>query len=145
MKKRRDPFSSVFPTKINFRFFDYQLFTAIIILVITGLSFLYSSSSAIGISRFNDTAYYFKKQLLWTMGSVGIMLFISFIEIEKLRRYIPAVVIFVIILLILTLFMPKIQNTRRWIPLGFMNLQTSELAKIAFALFISDYIDRNFS
>lgn len=145
MINRRNSIPSIFPTKINIRFFDYQLFTAIIILIITGLSFLYSSSSAIAISRFNDPAYYFKKQLIWSFASVIIMLFISFIEIEKLRKYIPFVLISVIFLLVITLFMPKIQNTRRWIPLGFMNLQTSEIAKIAFVLFISDYTDRNFS
>jgi cell division protein FtsW len=141
MRRKNQGFPSIFPSKINPRFFDYTLFTTIIMLTITGLTFLYSSSSAIS----SDPAYYFKKQLVWSVFSIILMLFIAFIDLEKIRKYIPFIVIFTIFLLILTLFMPKIHKTRRWIPLGFMNLQTSELAKISFVLYISDYIDRNFT
>ncbi len=146
MKKKKNRISFYFfPSQINSRFFDYSFFSAIIVLTLLGLSFLYSASSAIALTKFNDGAIYFKKQFLWSSFSVILMLFLSFIDIEKLRRYIPFFVISVIILLIITLFMPKIQNTRRWIPLGFMNLQSSELAKVAVVLYLSDYIDRNYT
>ncbi|NLH39838.1 MAG: putative lipid II flippase FtsW [Elusimicrobia bacterium] len=145
MRRKKNKFSSVFPKNLNIHFFDYKLFTAIIFLTLVGLSFLYSASSALAYSKTQSTLFYVKKQLLWSVFSIGIMLFISFIDIEKARIFIPLITVITIILLVITLFMPPIQNTRRWIPLGFMNFQTSEFAKVAFVLYLSDYIDRNYS
>lgn len=144
MRKKRFKIS-IFPERLNFRFFDKPFFTAVILLSIIGLSFLYSASSAFAFSQKLDTAYFLKKQIIWTIISILIMLFVAFIDLEKIRKYIPFIMIVVIFLLAITLFMPEIQNTRRWIPLKIMNLQTSELAKVAFILYISDYIDKNYS
>ena len=131
---------------INFRYFDYQLFGIIIILTITGLFFLYSASSAYAYSMKNgDMLYYFKKQLIWVIFALFLISLTTITDLEKIRKYIPFITFATIILLIITLFMPKIQNTKRWIPLKFMNLQTSEIAKITLILYISDYIDRNYS
>jgi cell division protein FtsW len=145
MRRKKNKFSSIFPKNLNIRFFDYKLFTAIIFLTLIGLSFLYSASSGLAYSKTQSTIFYVKKQLLWSVFSVGIMLFISFIDLEKARIFIPIITVITIIFLVITLFMPPIQNTRRWIPLGFMNFQTSEFAKVAFVLYLSDYIDRNYS
>jgi len=131
--------------KINMRYFDYKLFGIIILLAITGLFFLYSASSAYAYSTKNDMLYYFKKQAIWVIFASLLMITITFVNLENIRKYMPYIMLVTIFLLIITLFMPKIQNTRRWIPLKIMNLQTSEIAKIVFVLYISDYIDRNFS
>ncbi|MEF3280109.1 MAG: putative lipid II flippase FtsW [Elusimicrobiota bacterium] len=149
--KRQSFWGSLFPKRIDVRFIDYKLLTAIIILTIVGLSFLYSASSAISYAKSlknnlpPTTAMFFKKQLLWSLIAITIMLFVVFIDLEKIRKHIPVIAILTIASLIIVLFMPKIQNTRRWINLVFFNFQPSEFAKVMFVLYISDYIDRNYS
>lgn len=51
--------------------FDKILLCLIVILVIVGLVFLYSTSAYNGRVKFHDSAYYFKKQLFAT--SLGLM------------------------------------------------------------------------
>jgi cell division protein FtsW len=131
--------------KLNIRDFDYPIFSIIIFLSVLGLFFLYSASSSYAYLSKNDLGYYFKKQVIWFFLSMAVMLGISFVNLTRIRNYIPFLVIGIIILLAITLFMPKIQNARRWIPLKIMNLQTSEIAKVVFILYLSDYIDKNFS
>lgn len=127
------------------RFFDRYLFLIIIILVISGLAFLCSSSSAISISKYGNAYVIFIKQLIWTIIGFILMIYISFINLEKIRDKISIIMISTIILLIVTLFMPPIQGAKRWIPLKIMNLQTSEIAKVAIIIYIAHFIDKNYS
>src|SRR5258708_39916843 len=38
---------------------------------------------------------------------------------------------------------PVVKGARRWIPLGFMNIQPSEVAKLAIIVWMADYLDRH--
>lgn len=127
------------------RFFDKYLFLITITLVTLGLAFLTSSSSAISLARYGNAYIIFLKQLLWTIIAFIIMVYISFIDLEKLRVKIPLFMGITIFLLVITLFMPQTQGAKRWIPLKIMNLQTSEIAKIAVIFYISHFIDKNYS
>lgn len=120
------------------KFFDYTLFSLIVFLSILSLITLLSVTSV-------TSPNYFKKQLLWHFLAFCIMIITTFIDLRKLREYIPFINFGIIFLLLITLFMPPIQNVHRWIPLGFMRLQTSELVKISVIFFLADYLDRNYS
>ncbi len=67
------------------------------------------------------------------------------LDLERVRPYIKPAMLLMAALLLITLFMPKVAGARRWIPLGFMKLQTSEFAKIILVLYLADYFDRNMS
>lgn len=127
------------------RFFDRYLFLITVILVISGLAFLCSSSSAISLSKYGNAYTIFLKQLIWTIIGFFLMVYISFVNLEKIRDKIPVIMIMVILLLIITLFMPPIQGAKRWIPLKILNLQTSEIAKLAIILYVAHFIDKNYS
>ncbi len=132
-------------TYSDLRFFDRYLFLITIILVVIGLIFLCSSSSAISITRYNNAYTIFFKQLIWSLIAFVIMIYITLYDLEKLRNKIPYIMFFLILLLFITLFMPPIQNTRRWIPLKIINLQTSEFAKIGVILYLSHFVDKYYS
>lgn len=144
IKKKRFK-TNILLKQFHFKRVDSTLLTITFILILTGLSFLFSASSSIAYYKTGDSFFYFKRQFLWTFTAVFIMFSLILSDLNKIRKYIPFLIFTTLILLIITLFMPKIQNVRRWIPLGFMNLQTSEIAKIAFVLYLSDYIDRYYS
>ena len=59
------------------RYFDYSLLFLIIFLLCFGLIMLYSTSSYYGSTRFNDAAYYVKRQMYASALGIAAMLFIS--------------------------------------------------------------------
>jgi len=142
MKKTPPPSKTL---NFNFKFFDYALFTVIVTLILVSLTMLYSVSSIQALNKYQSSVYFLKKQVLWSFAGFIAMIVVIFTDLERLREYIPFMVLGTAFLLLVTLFMPAVQHVHRWIPLGFMRFQTSELAKIIVVLFIADYFDRNFS
>lgn len=60
----------------SIRYFDYSLLFLIIFLLCFGLIMLYSTSSYYGSTRFNDAAYYVKRQMYASaLGIVAMLLF----------------------------------------------------------------------
>ena len=131
--------------KVEMRFFDKHLFIVILILITLGLAFLASSSSAVSINAYGNAYTIFLKQLIWTLIGFAIMIYIAFTDIEKIRERIPILILFTILLLTITLFMPTTQGAKRWIPLKVINIQASEIAKIVIILYLSHFIDKNYS
>ena len=71
---------------------------------------------------------------------IAFMLNIKILQKAKTQKWI---MIIIFVLLFLTLIVGKnINGSKSWINLGFMNLQASELLKIAFILYISYVISR---
>ena len=136
--------SNLFNNK-NFKHMDYSFLLVSGILLIFGLLSLYSASAIYATNKYADSFYYLKRQTLWIFIGLGCMTFISGINYKKLRPYIKPAILLTLALLIITLFCPPIANVRRWIPLGLMNFQTSELAKLMILIYFADYFDRNIS
>lgn len=144
MRKKKKNTSRIFQVQ-NIRFFDKILFFIIALLLILGLAFLYSASSAYSLSVYGKEYVIFLKQLIWTFIGFGFMILISFYDLEKLKEKIPIIMGITLILLVITLLLPAHKGVKRWIPLGVMNLQTSEIAKIAVIMYLSYFIDKNYS
>lgn len=116
--------------------FDWQLFAAMVIIVIFGEIAIYSAS----IQKFGEsivTNDYYLKQLVWIFLS-GVLFFI----ILKLPKIVldfftvPAYAIS-LILLILVLILPATKGVHRWIHFSGINIQPSEFAKLATILMIA--------
>ena len=78
--------------------------------------------------------------IAFVVALVAVQVPISFWE-----KHAPVVFLIALLLLVLVLvpFIGKVVNfSRRWIPLGFMNFQPSELAKLAIALYAANYMVR---
>ncbi len=129
----------------SLRFMDYPLFFVVIILLMLGLVSLFSASALYSTNEGFDTLYYTKKQALFILTGFGLMALAARANLERIRPYIKPALIVTALLLVITLFMPKVAGARRWIPLGFMKLQTSEFAKIVVMLYLADFFDRNMS
>ena len=64
------------------RYYDYSLLFLIIFLLCFGLVMLYSTSSYYGFTRFDDSAYYVKKQLFATSLGIVAMFAVSIIPYQ---------------------------------------------------------------
>ena len=125
-------------------FYDYTLLFVVLFLVFFGLIMLYSTSSYKGSLLHNDTAYWLKKQALFAVIGIAGMLIISRIDYHFWKKkwwFIWAIYGGTLALLLLTFVIGAASHgSKRWLPLGPISFQPSELAKITLNLFLAAYI-----
>ena len=134
------------------KFIDYPLLVTYVILCLTGLVMVYSASmvaatkgTLTGGAEVSGT-YFYTRQLLYVIMSFAIVFFMAFIMNVKILKQ-PNVqkwmMIGIFVLLLITLVIGKnINGSKSWINLGFMNLQASELLKIAIILYLPFMIEK---
>ena len=123
--------------KLNDKF-DIGLIVPVIILILIGLTAIYSSTINHPTAGNN-----FQRQLIW--GIISIIVFIVVYSIPSNTFRILAVPTYIlsIILLIAVLFMGrKVSGAKSWLDFGFFGFQPSELAKIGTLLFLSSFLSK---
>jgi cell division protein FtsW (lipid II flippase) len=96
-----------------------------------------------GIARGDELAHageFFSKQIVWIILAVPAMLLATLIPYRSFRHYSYLWLAVSVGLLVIVYFFPAKWGSRRWIPLGFMNFQPSELAKLASILALARYL-----
>ena len=123
--------------------FDGPFFVLSMLLLAMGVIMVLSSSYARawydpGNITGGNAAYYFIRQLVYALAGVGLMLIASRLPMSFYRRY---AFHFLVITLILLMLVPvigvKANGSRRWLGVGGLTLQPSELAKLAVILSFS--------
>ena len=119
--------------------FDKVLFTTIVILVAIGLTAVFSASAAFARDQGHRFNLYLVKQGLAALLGLLVMWMGMHIDYRHLRRprVVYALVGGVLVLLVAVLFAPELNNTRRWLFLGGVSVQPSELAKLAMVTFVA--------
>ncbi len=112
--------------------FDYELVFIVLFLLSFGLILLYSTSSYVGVTDYGDSAYFLRKQLLFTILGLGLMTLIAFIP-YRVWRYLsfPALLISIGLIVLITRYGEEVNGAKRWLKFGGINIQPSEVAKIA--------------
>ena len=124
--------------------FDMPFFILLLLVLAVGLVCLFSASFAYSYYRNGgDSYYYIKRQLIYAIVGVIIMIGVSFVDYHALRRFAIPVMLGSWGLLFLVLLLPEIQNVHRWIRLGPISIQPSEIAKFAIILLFAHLISRN--
>ncbi len=128
--------------------FDQTLVAAVVALVSLGVVMVYSASVALPDNpRFaNYSQLYFVQRHVLALA-IGFVVALGVVQVPTAfwEKQAPAIFVLALILLVLVLlpFIGKVVNfSRRWIPLGFMNFQPSELAKLAIAMYAANYMLR---
>ena len=129
-------------TANNFSFFDriksIDYFLILIIISIGAISVL-----AIYSTESGNFSYYTKNHLVRLCSFFSLFLFLSFIRISFWYRYAYIFYIFGLILLIFVIFFGiSASGSKRWINLFVINLQPSELMKIAIIVSFARYYHR---
>lgn len=130
------------------RGFDTGFFVLVLVLLTVGVVMVLSSSFARayydpGNITGGNAAYYFIRQLLFAVIGVGAMLLASRVPMALYRRAAFAFLGGVLVLLLLVPFVGvKANGARRWLGVGGLTVQPSELAKLAVILSFSALICR---
>lgn len=124
--------------------FDMPFFILLILVLAVGLVCLFSASFAYSYYRNGgDSYYYIKRQLIFAIFGLVIMFAVSFVDYHVLRRFAWPVMGVSWMLLFLVLLLPRVQNVHRWIQLGPINIQPSEIAKFGVVLLFAHLISRH--
>ncbi len=125
------------------RRFDAGFFTIVLILLAVGVVMVLSSSYARayydpgGVTGGN-AAYYFVRQLLFALLGVAAMLLASRLPMDFYRRYaFHFLALTLVLLMLVPIIGVKANGSRRWLGVGGLTLQPSELAKLAVILAFS--------
>jgi cell division protein FtsW len=127
---------------------DKALLWVIITLLMWGLVMVYSASIALPDNpRFSKYAHthFLMRHVFSLVIAVSVALLVFQIPVQTWEKVAPWLFVVSLLLLIAVLIpgIGKVINgARRWISLGFMNFQPSELAKFAVLLYAADYMVR---
>ncbi|WP_072897313.1 stage V sporulation protein E [Clostridium fallax] len=119
---------------------DYITFYTIFLLLAIGVVMVYSASSYYAIIQKNDSMYFLKRQLIWAVLGVIVMFFMMSLDYHKLRKYTMIALIGCVPLLLLVFLFKDANGAYRWIRLGPLSFQPSELAKYVIVLFLANGI-----
>ncbi len=123
--------------------FEWPIFLMGLALALIGIVNLISASPERGGGLIPDTAW---RQLVWMGMGLGLLLATLVLDYRTLERIALPFYGVVIVLLVAVLFFGRIVNgSQRWIELGPMNLQPSELAKLALILLFARLLARRSS
>lgn len=114
-------------------YYDYNLVAVVVLLTCFGLIMLYSTSAYMAELNFNDDMYYFKRQALISFVCIIAAIMISMIDYHILTHFIGIIYGLAVVLMILvkTPLGVTANGARRWLGIGPIQFQPSELAKIA--------------
>ena len=123
-----------------------KLFIIIIMLVIFGLFMVYSASNVVALYRYDDKAYFLKRQLIFAIIGIAIMILFIHIDIRKIYKATTYIYVAALIMLILVLI-PGIGvvrgGARSWIGFGSFSIQPAEFMKLAIILLIAKYLSNH--
>lgn len=122
-----------------------MLFITTLALIGIGLVMVFSSSAVTANVRYDDTYYFFKKQILWTFIGLIAMIVIMKINYRHLKSFaIPLMVIsLVCLILVVTPLGIDTKGSSRWLGVGSLSFTPSELAKLGMVMFLAKTLEVN--
>jgi rod shape determining protein RodA len=122
-----------------FKSLDFTLLSIITVIFFCGLMMIYSATN----STLDNISRQFIVQLVSFVLGIFIILFMQIVKYDSLANLYKYIYVLSIMLLLLV-YIPGLGvergGARSWINLGFIDLQTSELAKIGYIIFLSSYL-----
>ncbi|MCI7107567.1 MAG: putative peptidoglycan glycosyltransferase FtsW [Lachnospiraceae bacterium] len=128
-------------------YFDYSLLFILIFLLCFGLVMLYSSSSYTSANKYGDSAHYLKLQLRNILVGLVPMIFFAKVDYRIWRKfgtlaYLGSFFLCVLVMLPIPGLVRSSHGQSRWLNLGPLSFQPSELAKIAMIIFLAMLIEK---
>ncbi len=123
-----------------------MLLTATLCLLALGAVMVFSASSTTRILQdggLSDSAFYLKRTLIFGAVGLAIMLMAARHGLRVIRELTPALLAGSIFLLLAVLAVgTEVNGATRWLGVGFLQVQPSELAKVALILYGADLLAR---
>ena len=125
-----------FEINTYWRNIDKNILFGFFLLFFLGLFFSFSSTSSLAGERINKAYYFFfSKHLIFTILALSLMIFISAMETNLLKKIVvPLFMFFLILLIMVPIIGVEVKGAKRWLNLYFFKIQPIELLKPFFIL-----------
>jgi cell division protein FtsW len=123
---------------------DKIMLAVVLGLTLFGLVMVYSASAMLAQKNFGTQFHFLLRQGSWALVGLVAMAIAMRIDYRHYKRStiaLPALY-FTIVLLVVVLFLPVVNNTHRWIRFGGLSLQPSEIAKLALIAFLAFFLEK---
>ena len=124
---------------------DVILLSAVLVLLLFSVCFVYTASSAKAERDHGDHAFFLKRQLLRLVAGLILLALMVKLDYHRILQCSPAIFWITAALLIALLFAPPswiVRGSRRWLMIGSFSLQPSELAKFGLIAYLSANLAR---
>ncbi len=125
--------------------FDFWIFMTVLILLSIGIIMLFSASAPFSYSNFGDVYYMLKRQLFFTIIGFVVMIITMNVDYKIYEKYSTLLLAISIVLLALVR-VPGIgvyeNGAYRWIEVGPLRFQPSEIAKLGMIFFFSQSLSK---
>jgi len=127
------------------RNWDMVVILVTVALLGLGLVMVMSASIPIAEKRLGQSFYYFTRQSVFVVVGLLAALLVTRIPIKHWQQAGPALLLLSFVLLVVVLLPgvgKQVNGSVRWLPLGFVNLQVSELVKLMMFIYLAGYLVR---
>jgi cell division protein FtsW len=123
---------------------DKVLFIATLLLVCAGVVMVWSASAVVAMERYDQPYIFLTKQAMWTALGLAVLVVAMRVDYRLYRQdaFVWGLLALVTVMLVAVFFSPSINGTRRWLGVGGLGIQPSELAKVAAVLFTALILER---
>ncbi|WP_353981825.1 putative lipid II flippase FtsW [Salinicola endophyticus] len=123
--------------------FDGWLLLSALALMLIGWVMVTSASTEIAASLTGNPYYFSIRHGIFVLAAIGVGLLAVRLPLWWWREKGPMLLIMGLVLLVLVLLVGReINGSRRWIPLGIVNVQASEVAKLFMIVYVAGYLER---
>jgi cell division protein FtsW len=130
------------PKQLQFEWNLLVLVTAA--LVLFGLVMVYSATSGSATLGNTNPLGYVERQVTYAIVGVALLVLVSRLDLDRIRALAPTLVVTALFLCLVVLAVgSRINGARRWIDIGPLVFQPSELAKLALVVWTAAYLSRH--
>ena len=130
------------PKQLQFEWNLLVLVTAA--LVLFGLVMVYSATSGSATLGNTNPLGYVERQVTYAIVGVALLVLVSRLDLDRIRALAPTLVVTALFLCLAVLAVgSRINGARRWIDVGPLVFQPSELAKLALVVWTAAYLSRH--
>ena len=122
---------------------DISFLGLIITLLIIGLVMLFSASYSYALTYYGNSFKFIIRQLMFAVAGFILMMIISRIDYHVYQRLSAPIYVLAVILLVAVYAFPPVANVHRWITIGPLQFQPSEIGKVAIIIIFSHLISKN--
>lgn len=121
------------------------IIVSVSLLMLLGGVLVFSASGTYSQMKFNNFYYLFNSHLWKIFAAIGMMIIFALIPYELYKRYSKQAILGVVALLVITLLIaPTVKGASRWLDLGFVQFQPSDIAKIILIMHLATLIEKKY-
>ncbi len=114
-----------------------------IVLLSIGSVMVFSSSYAYAEARYGDSTYFVRRQILFAAIGIGVMLVASMLTVQFYKSITRlAFGVTILLLIAVLLFGVNLNGAQRWIGIGPLTIQPTEIAKLTIVMMLAWYFER---